>query len=102
MAITAEKQTFLANTLKNPTEGLPQRFTAMFILRTIGDSFACENLVETLTKISYNQSELLEHELAYILGQILGIKDYEINNPEKINQVRNHSSFEFVRANLET
>jgi len=72
----------------------------MFCLRTIGTDFCCDQLCQVLQD-SKNTNELLEHELAYVLGQILGVRDEDLLDKEKIQGIKSRNCYQNVRLSLE-
>ena len=100
--LTVSHQESLANILSQKSNTLPNRFKAMFCLRTLNTDFACEELCKVLNISSKNTSELLEHELAYILGQMMGVRDEHFLDSQKISEIKSRKSWNLVRENLES
>merc|ERR1712048_146318 len=80
---------------------IQDRMVALFVLRTIADAISFDAIIECLTKVAVNQNPLLEHELAYVLGQMCGVKDEDVGNPEKEEKV-DTATYHKVKTALET
>lgn len=64
--ITSEQVTSVGNLLNDPTRPLKERFRALFTLKNIGGADA----IEWISKAFSDDSALLKHEVAYVLGQL--------------------------------
>merc|ERR1711881_320051 len=73
---------------------------AMFVLRTEADALSFQTLIKCLTETAVNTNPLLEHELAYVLGQMCGVKDADVANPHK-NKPENPKIYGNVQRALE-
>jgi len=89
----------LARILLNNSAPMENRFASLFALKMIKDKTAYDSIIECLTKTAVGTSSLLEHELAYVLGQMHGIKDHEIKDHRNIRQTE---FFESSKKAMET
>jgi deoxyhypusine monooxygenase len=70
LIVSLEQLTSLSDTLLNPNTPLAKRFRALFTLKAIGGSDA----ISVISKGFNDDSALLKHELAYVLGQMKDIR----------------------------
>ena len=66
LSVSPEKLSALSEQLLNPDTPLHQRFRALFTLKAIGGPEA----ISTISKGFSDESALLKHEFAYVLGQM--------------------------------
>jgi len=83
--VTEEKLQQIRETILNSSLGMPKRFRCVFTLRNIGGSKAIDILVEALK----DPSDLLKHEIAYVLGQMGDL--YAIPTLNKLLEDENES-----------
>jgi deoxyhypusine monooxygenase len=65
-SVSPEQLSSLSNDLLNPETPLHKRFRALFTLKAIGGPEA----ISTISKGFGDESALLKHEFAYVLGQM--------------------------------
>lgn len=99
--VTIDLQSKIENILMDINAPLNTRFNAMFYLRSMGNYNAINCMVKTLTEISINDNTLLEHEMAHILGQMLGIADHEIISENTLISAFSRPEYNLVRDSLE-
>jgi len=84
--------------LNNKDEVLSKRFRALFMLRNLGGNEAIEEICRCLV----DESDLLNHELAYCLGQMQDVralpKLVEILKDESVAPITRHESAEAIAA----
>jgi len=83
--VTEEKLQEIRDTILNVSLGMPKRFRCVFTLRNIGGTRAIDILIEALR----DESILLKHEIAYVLGQMGDI--YAIPTLKNLLQDKNES-----------
>merc|ERR1712178_259728 len=74
----------LSNILLDNSAPMENRFASLFALKMIKDKTSFDSIIECMTETSVGLSSLLEHELAYVLGQMHGIKDHEVKDYKNI------------------
>lgn len=95
----AERSQRLSKILLNNSAPMQDRFASLFALKMTKDKMSFDSIIECMTKTAVGTSSLLEHELAYVLGQMHGIRDQEVKNYETI---RSAEFFETSKTALES
>jgi len=87
--------------LLNNAAPIQERMVALFVLRTLADLTSFDAIIKCMTETAVDKNSLLEHELAYVLGQMCGVKDNDVGNPEKNQKRPDEATYTKVKCALE-
>merc|ERR1712127_134223 len=95
----ADRSQRLSKILLNNSAPMENRFASLFALKMIKDKTSYNTIISCMTETAVGTSSLLEHELAYVLGQMHGIKDQDIKTYKTL---RSAEFFENSKSALES